>query len=498
MHFIRSKILLFSIIILCYYWTGTAGRGNFNNQYTSYHSLLSDSFLSGKLNLPFPVPPELEHSNNPYDLRQIKDPLLIAIYNDLSLYKNKIYLYFGPAPVVTFYIPFFILTGMKSTDAFAVFAFTLGIIAFAVALLVLVYKKYFPTLPSAFLDVGILLVSFANLGLYLLRRPSFYEVAISSGSFFLIGGIYFLCLFLREECKNKDIILFLASLFIGISSGCRFHFFYIGIILLALFYFICLKGKENTIKNFFLLITPALSCYFLLLIYNYLRFDSFFENGFNYQMVSAGSIAKGKAFMALSLSSLMNMGSFYLSNFCRNLFFYFFNPPILDSKFPYIVLGKWTFPEVYGDMNVREPMGGIFATIPFTLMLPLGLFFYLLKRKVNLANKANFDIVFPKLEIFLLMTATFFALLILLVLPFVTMRYIADFSTFIIVASWINWAYFYLFFYEVNVKKNIFILGIVLSVVSIVFGFAFSILGCNRGLIEQNPQQYLILSDFFK
>lgn len=490
MSLVRSKILLLSIIVLFYYWTGTAGKWKFDSEYLSYYNLLSDSFLSGRLDLPFPVPPELVNSENQYDLKQIKDSFRSAIYNDLSLYGNKIYLYFGPVPAITFYIPFFLLTGVKPTDAFAVFVFTLGTLAFAVALLTLVYNKYFPALPSTFLDVGILLVSFANLGLYLLRRPSVYEVAISSGAFFLMGGIYFLCVSLSEKVKNRNTILFLASLFIGISSACRFHFLYIGIILLAFFLF--LSRKNRILEKSFLLIAPAFSCYLLLFIYNYLRFDSFFENGFNYQMVSNGSIAKGKTFTVLSLTSLINQILFYFSNFCRNLFFYFCNPTNLEPRFPYITLGRWTYPNVLEPMN--EPVSGIFAAIPFTLMLPMG--FFVFKRKKALIERA--DVIFPKIEVLLLMVVALFILLFLLILPFVTMRYVADFSTLIIVASWITWAYLYLLFNEANTKRNIFISGVILSIVSIFLGIAFSIRGCAGGLVNQNYQLYLMLSDFFK
>src|SRR3990167_4997190 len=90
----------------------------------NHYSYLTQGFLSGHLNLSISPPAELLNLSNPYDPKQnihIRwgDPVV----HDVSLYHEKYYLYFGPLPVVAFFIPFKLLTGFYPSESWAVFFF---------------------------------------------------------------------------------------------------------------------------------------------------------------------------------------------------------------------------------------------------------------------------------------------------------------------------------------------------------------------------------------
>src|SRR4029078_5413766 len=91
---------------------------------------------------------------NPYDYHQnfkIKFPdgqLMHEKLHDASLYANKFYLYFGPLPVLTLYIPCKLITGYYPPDCFAVFLFLSMGFLICYGLLWRIKKNYFPQVTS--------------------------------------------------------------------------------------------------------------------------------------------------------------------------------------------------------------------------------------------------------------------------------------------------------------------------------------------------------------
>src|SRR5713101_86638 len=97
-------VLFLAVVFAFYLWTASSS-GNpfiFGKKLSDYYNLLSDAFLAGRLSLVVEPSKELLNLPDPYD------PSLNAKFrlHDASLYKGKYYLYFGPVPAVTFFIPF--------------------------------------------------------------------------------------------------------------------------------------------------------------------------------------------------------------------------------------------------------------------------------------------------------------------------------------------------------------------------------------------------------
>ena len=175
------------LVLIFYIWTATGGTNSFNSNQNSYYNLLTDAFLSGHLYLPVEPRTELLALPNPYDPNTGHGLRL----HDASLYHGKYYLYYGPISVLTLYIPYRLLTSNRMPDNLVGLIFSFGAFLFSLGLLSRIINRYFKDIQKSHFALALLLIAFANAVPYNLRRTEMYEVAISSGLFFLMGGIYF-------------------------------------------------------------------------------------------------------------------------------------------------------------------------------------------------------------------------------------------------------------------------------------------------------------------
>ena len=194
------RILLAYLVFMFYHWTATAGfiSFNFGADQGGYYNLLIDGLLKGQLNLPVDPRPELLALSDPYD------PLLNAPYrlHDASLYKGKYYIYFGPAPAITLFLPYFLIFHRHMPENFAVFIFSYGGFLWLMSLLIYLKNKYFQQIPEWKLLLGIATLAFASVIPYLLRRPGIWEVALASGFFYLSGSMYFFAELLIHQFQD--------------------------------------------------------------------------------------------------------------------------------------------------------------------------------------------------------------------------------------------------------------------------------------------------------
>ena len=168
-------------------WVFTAGKMTTFPSGTRYFHLLGEAFRSGQLYLPIAPDPKLTELENPYDLRQRRN---IPVLWDASYYQGQYYLYWGAVPGV-------IAAGVESLalvqlrDPQLVLLFVLGTILFSLLFLRLVWRRLAPYLSVALLLGGMLALAVNVPLIWLLTRPSVYEVAIAGGQCFLVAGLYF-------------------------------------------------------------------------------------------------------------------------------------------------------------------------------------------------------------------------------------------------------------------------------------------------------------------
>lgn len=381
----------------------------------TYYNLLADAFLAGQLHLLIEPSQELLSSENPYDPEQHKYKSLL----DASLYNNKYYFYFGPAPALTFFIPYKVLFTGRMPANFAAGLMAYGGVLFAYLLLLFFRDRFFHNVEDWLIFLGVISVSLCTFIPFALRRPSSYEIAILGAYFFSMGGMYFLLSgTFGKEIKNWKLVL--GSIFLGLAVASR-PVLMLAFPALALSYvYILQKVKEKnfkkTVPQLIFLIIPYSIIIFLLGLYNYLRFDNWLEFGQKWQ---------------LTLQNMREIELFSFSNLFPNLGRYLFKPVETLQEFPYFTIG---FEHIYKDGFSLEPVTGILVTVP---LVWLGLIFIISWKNVFRQNYALF---------LSLLAIACSAILILVFVSFysaVTMRYAIDFTPFFVVFALLNWYYFY-------------------------------------------------------
>jgi hypothetical protein len=391
------------------------------------YQYLSLALLSGQLNLPIEPPAALLRLPNPLDanenekIRFHNGKPLHHVVHDASFYKNKFYLYFGTLPVLTFFIPFKLITGVYPADSLVILFFlSLGFI-FNYLLLIKIKEQYFPNLPHFQIVFAGLLLGFANNSLFLLARPKMYEAAIACAFAFISMALYFLFRFIQQHGQKKNIFLF--SLFLSLSIASRPNFLIVTmalIFMMSLYLFINVD-KKYLFSKMMCLILPFISICTLLAIYNYLRFDSIFEFGTRYQLLASESGGN---------TSIFHQKHFDYT-FIFGLYNYFFRLPTLNFDYPYIhfvyrVLDSHVI-NYYG--YLYESSAGVFATAPFLAII------FLLPGKLRglYQNHAHFK----KLLWFILCLALIpmISAGLFVSLSICTQRYISDFLPYFVLLA---------------------------------------------------------------
>lgn len=485
----KVKLLIF-LVFFFYLWTASQGRFNFNftsQNYggSAYHDLM-DAFLSGKLELLIKPREELLSLPDPYD------PTLNAPYrlHDASLYKGKYYFYYGPASVILLYIPFKLLTKTYIPDNLVIALFGFGSFVWAVALLFHLRKKYFQEVPEWMLLLSIAVLGFSNGIPYLLRRPEMYEVAISSGVFFISASVYWLCRGITTPNLNLK-FLTLGSLFLGISIAAR-PIFILSFILLILIFIKKLKENQALLSQSKTILAISLFMPFtiivsLVLLYNYLRFDDPIEFGTKYIL---------PAYHVKFANSLNIFNK--VENIFTNFYFYFFHLPKINSDFPFVHTAPIPSFIITPNFYLYELMVGIFPLIPFLLLVFICPIIYCKENNIIYKELFKLETLFKFPELLIIIIPPISGILVLLTYFGITMRYVADYGLLLILSASIIWLYFdYKLKKSEKTRKLINKFAIFLSVISILFGMAFSITGCCGGLKYQNPEQFNELKNLF-
>ncbi|OFX74488.1 MAG: hypothetical protein A2X12_02195 [Bacteroidetes bacterium GWE2_29_8] len=274
--------LIFFAFIYLYFSTQGTYVLHENNQGT-YYNWLAQQFYLGHVGVPY---------------------LPGQYVGDFSHYKGVRYLYFGPLPAVIHFI-YLKIVGRIIYGSILTYIFALlNLLAFWL-IIIKIKTTYFQK--KSLLPEGILFMSYA-IGplMFCMGRPFVYEEAIIVGSTCVLFSLYFALLAFINE--NKIINLLVSSVFLSFAFLSRITLVMYGITT-------CILAVTSTFKKinqhkqkryktisiivFFIPILIGASAYS---IYNYNRFGSIFDTGFNH--VSSGipeeitrfSIGKGTSF----------------------------------------------------------------------------------------------------------------------------------------------------------------------------------------------------------
>ncbi len=336
-----------------YLWTaGTSYPLVLNGSQTDPYNLLANAFLhlhisvgrppAGLLRLPEPYDPV---ANSPFQLKP-KD------IHDFALYHGKLFLTWGPAPVLVLLVPLHLL-GLEPSTSLTAALFAIAGLGFALAALRVVLRQ----LGAATLwmcALAALTLALSSVMPFTLRRPEVYEEAIAGGFCFAMAGIWLSASVLVDRRASSP-RLALMSLCFGLAAGSRPTLALSALVLVPVY--MSLRQIRARRGLLIALIVPVGGCLLLLAAYNQVRFGSPLEVGTKYALAGFNQ-------------HTAHFGD--LSYVPPGAWFYVVAPPRPSILFPFVLLPPP--PESYpaglpSNYQAFERTGGLLPVTPILVFL---------------------------------------------------------------------------------------------------------------------------------
>ncbi|HJZ99492.1 MAG TPA: hypothetical protein VKE70_23440, partial [Candidatus Solibacter sp.] len=468
---------LFAAIAAFYVWTATSSQYAFvwGTKKADHYNLLAEGFLSGHLYLTQNPPKELLALPNPYD------PVANAPYrlHDVSLYKGHYYVYFGPVPVLTLYLPWRILTGWSIPNNLAVIIFLLAGNVFLCMLLFRLLDASGVQLSWLQKRLAIAAISLCQTAPLILRRAFMYETAVAAGMCFAAAGFYFLARYVTSA-QPRPWQAIAAGLCLGLTPGCRPNYLVVVAVASAAYLLYLLRARglrgRDLRHELYLFGAPIVACGLLLCWYNFARFGNPFNVGQAYQLV--GTTADRGI-------------SFNWSTLLPGLYRLLLERPVWVGHFPFVELstaGNFGAEQWPAGADHREAMSGLLLLCPLSIagfLLPVWL------RRWKLSTSVLFTLTS------LYVAAVFNMTGIVMTVNNVTQRYEIDFAPPFLVLS-----LFALFAFAAKIEHKHYRIaaqaGIAAAIVaSAAIQAAASIQSYANTLAEMNLPAFTELAHFF-
>jgi hypothetical protein len=360
---------IWALVFVVYAWFITFGNFTTWRNTTRYYTQLADAFSKGQLHVDAQPGAALLAAEDPYDPTG-RPPFDTNIW-DMSLYKGRLYLYWGPVPALLI-LPIQFVTKTAITDIYPVYFFFCGLLIFNSLVILKLWRMFFADVPARNVAASIFLIGLILPILWCLNKPEVYQAAIGAGQFFLIGGIYFAISAFGQNGTVSKRDLFLAGLFWVCSVGSRAMnvlplFFIVPFILVWMFKTTPKPiPRPKYVQTAAALLLPLIAGGAALGWYNWARFDSPFEFGLRYQITIH------------NLNQIMPL-TFQADYFLPNLYAYVFQPFEFVEKFPFIQPA--TSAGFFEKFNITPPkiyysgrMVGLLIHAPFLILAFLPLF----------------------------------------------------------------------------------------------------------------------------
>lgn len=287
-----------------------------------HYSLQTDAILKGHAWLEKDVPENLDSLEFMYS-RTEREANGIEYAWDFAYKDGHYYSYFGGTPVLTAYLPFYLITGNMPERWFVISIFgTLAI--YFMCQLILSSVKLTVKKPNLLLLLLLLPASVVSSGIFfLINYSSTYYVPIVSAlcwlSICLWSGIEGYC---STKMGKRNILFIISGLSLGLCAGSRPGMCLCALILTPLYLGILLNKDSklsSRIFNAVSFLTPAVIGVLAVLWFNYFRFGSFFDFGAEYQLTVSD----------------VNANSLRLSSIPAAIYHYFLQPIRALDIFPY-------------------------------------------------------------------------------------------------------------------------------------------------------------------
>lgn len=331
------------------------------------YQLLTEAFMHGHPYLDEEPSDILKNLKNPYDKRVREEAFKESDEDyiwDVAFYNNKYYVYFGVAPVILYYLPFYAITGTHIKTATCI---NITMIATVIGVFLLLYhlcKKYFPKVSlGVYLALTLLFVNASGI-LYIVGRPDHYSLPILMGVMFSIYGLFW-WLKAKEDNLNSK-YLFLGSLCMAAVAACRPQLLLTSFFAIPLFWE-DVKKREllsfKSIKKTLAIVAPYLVIALLLMWYNYIRFGSPLDFGANYNLTTNDMTKRG----------------FVIGRIPLGIYYYLLAPFQFVLKFPFV--SRFGVSTNYIGTTIYEAMTGGFIFV--NLLTIFGLLIFKFKKEIE-------------------------------------------------------------------------------------------------------------------
>jgi len=308
-----------------------------------------DAFRHGSSSLGITPDPKLAALGNQVYSQGARENAGAFALHDYVFYEGKYYVYFGVAPVLFVYYPYYFFTGSVPAANKVTFVFAVLCAVFFLGAFIELLKTFCRKANLMLLLAVYLAILFGSLVFMLQLFAYRYEIAHLGGYLFLAASIMFAFKAFNVtqnsgEKKSALVYLFLAgAAFISIGLA-RPNVFIVAFAFLLPVALKILSDKNRTrsykisaAASFLIPVAAGLSFIFW---YNFARFGSIFEFGEAYQLT-------GYAIRAFNIDVLLK--------FPHAVWYYFFDMPNFLPVFPWIQATIHTFNTfgygVYGDVN---------------------------------------------------------------------------------------------------------------------------------------------------
>lgn len=326
-------------------WKGQTmeqATSDFRNPYPH----LMESFAAGQFSLLEKPSEELLSLDNPYDRTQRKD---VDCLWDYALYNDEYYVYFGLAPLLLVYYPFYWLTGLVPSMSLCSLLLALIAIPLLFSAVVAFARKYCRRVHLFLLVLACCAAAYTSCGPFLSMDGSRYNNATLANIAVMAGAISFGLRAVMQKKRGRRIACFLlCGIFFALQAMARATTLLITTACLAPAFVGVLYEKKSSlsskVRDASCFLIPALIGVGFVMYYNYARFGSVAEFGATHQLTTND----------------IHYNSFQLSHLPLAIVHFFFDLPQIAFPFPYVKMGHLLI-NTTGKFLFREDSIGVLA-----------------------------------------------------------------------------------------------------------------------------------------
>lgn len=280
-----------------------------------------DAFMKGQLHLDILPHETLTALENPYDYS-----LRNGVYYqwDRAYYNGQYYSYFGVAPVLTFYYPFYWLTGALPQTAVACGFFSVLATLFLFALLMRLVNTFCKRVNLLLLCVGTLAVTAASGLWWQLIQANDYTVVLCAGLCFLFFTLWAgVRAYITKNRLLQPLLFALCGVGVVLTVASRPTLVLSALILAPLFLHVLIRrdySVKRKICSALAFLIPLGAGATAIMLFNHARFGSPFEFGATYQLTVSNIAANTMTFSLLPSA----------------IYHYFLQPLTVSNSFPFI------------------------------------------------------------------------------------------------------------------------------------------------------------------